>query len=149
MISKTKIRKAFLDLLTQKITDIKVELEAIRESATSETKSSMGDKYETSREMMMQERNRLGSQMEVFLNQIAALNTINLEKKYDKVSYGCLVQTEQATFFISAAVGPLTLENQSVFAVSGEAPLAKAMMEKSKEDSFFFNGKSFKIKDIA
>ncbi|WP_436515811.1 hypothetical protein [Ekhidna sp. To15] len=148
MISKSTIRAAFLDLFEQKIADIKAELEAVKDSATSETKSSMGDKYETSREMMMQERNRLGSQMEIMMTQVAALSRIDTDKNYSKVSYGCLVQTDGATFFISTAAGQLKIEKQIVFAISGEAPLSKAMMGRKIGDSFIFNGKSFNVKDI-
>ncbi|MEP1033816.1 hypothetical protein [Ekhidna sp.] len=149
MILKSKIRDAFVDLLHKKIADINVELEAVRESATAETKSSMGDKYETSREMMMQERNRLGSQIDVFTNQLAALNTIDTEKKYTAVSYGAIVKTDGATFFISAAVGQLSADGISVFAISGEAPIAKAMLGKQIGDTISFNSKPFTIKDIA
>lgn len=149
MISKDKIQAAFIGLLEKKVADIKEELNAVRESATAETKSSMGDKYETSREMMMQERNRLGAQLDVFADQLAALNSIDPEKEYDQVTYGCLVETDQIHFFISAAVGQLAIEGQSIFAISGEAPIAKAMNGKHRGDTFSFNNKSFTVKDIA
>lgn len=148
MILKHQIHTAFLEVLEKKIADIQSELDAIKESATAETKSSMGDKYETSREMMMQERSRLGSQLEVFINQKAALNAIDLEKNYTEVSYGCLVKTVQATFYLSAAIGPITLEKQSIFAISGEAPLSKVMIGKRAGESFSFNNKTFEIKSI-
>ena len=58
-ISKPKVHEACRVFLMQKIENLSTELEALREAAIAETKSSMGDKYETGREMMMQERNRL------------------------------------------------------------------------------------------
>lgn len=148
MISKEKIRDAFVDYLKQKVNDLESELVAIKESATSETKSSMGDKYETSREMMMQERNRLGSQLNVFSDQLAALNTLDVDKKFDEVSYGCIVQTSEAIFFISAAVGSLKIGELNYFAISGEAPLVKAMVGKKVGETFSFNKKNFSIKFI-
>ena len=149
MISKKNIRDGFEDFLRKKVSAIEEELKAIRESAAAETKSSMGDKYETSREMMMQERNRLGSQINVLTDQLAALKMIDVEKNYSEVSYGCMVHTDNAFFFISAAIGQLKVEDQVFFAISGEAPLAKAMMGRKEGDSFSFNKKSFTIKRIA
>ena len=149
MTTKSKIQEAFAELIQEKISAINLELEAVRESATAETKSSMGDKYETSREMMMQERNRLGSQLEVFSDQLKALNSIDAEKEYAEISYGCLVKTESANFFISAAAGQLTIEGHVYFAISGEAPIAKAMIGRKSGDSFSFNNRLFTIKEIA
>ena len=126
-----------------------MELEAIKESANAETKSSMGDKYETGREMMMQERNRLGSQLELAAEQLAAFNSIDPEKQYSEVKYGCVVLTESALFFLSAAIGKATVSNQLVFAISGEAPIAKAMLGRKANDSFTFNKKKYTIKEVA
>ena len=149
MISKEKIHNGFKDLVEQKIKSLEVELEAIKTSATSETKSSMGDKYETSREMMMQERNRLGGQLDVLINQLAALNSIDLDKAHATVAYGCFVETDDVVFYICAAIGSLQLEGQAFFAISGEAPLAKAMIGLKEGDSFDFNRKSIHVKSIA
>jgi hypothetical protein len=44
-----------LSLVEEKINTAKAEIESAREAQQNETKSSAGDKYETSREMMTQE----------------------------------------------------------------------------------------------
>lgn len=148
MIEKRKVKGAFLDLIEQKIMNIKAELDAVKDSATSETKSSMGDKYETSREMMMQDRNRLTGQMDVMMNQVATLQMIDADTMYKEVAHGCLVQANDTIFFISTAAGQLNIEGQTVFAISGEAPLSKAMRGKKIGDSLSFNEKTLSIKDI-
>lgn len=148
MISKSQIRDAYIDLLEKKISDIKTELGAVRESANSETKSSMGDKYETSREMMMQEQNRLGAQLELLSDQLAAFNAIDLDKNYTEVKYGCLVETEKPIFFLCAAVGQISIDQHQIFAISGEAPIAKAMLGKKENESFSFNSKSYSVKAV-
>lgn len=149
MISKEKVRASFIDLLQNKIGAIKTELDAIQESANADTKSSMGDKYETSREMMMQERNRLESQVQVINEQLVALSAIDPEIAYDKITQGSLVQTDGIVFFISAGIGKLDIEGVMVFALSGNAPLAKEMMGREEGDEFSFNGKAFYIKHTA
>ncbi|WP_462250745.1 GreA/GreB family elongation factor [Ekhidna sp.] len=139
MVSKTQIKSALLDLLEKKIDSVQVELTAIRDSANSETKSSMGDKYETSREMMTQEQNRLGAQLNLLVDQLNACTMIDTDKIFTEVSYGCLVQTDKSHFFLSVAVGQITVNGQSFFAISGEAPIAKAMVGKKVGEPFTFN----------
>lgn len=149
MISKEKVRASFIEHLQNKIHAIKIELDAIQESANADTKSSMGDKYETSREMMMQERNRLEFQVQVINEQLVALNAIDPDVAFDKITQGSLVQTDGIIFFISAGIGKLDIERNAVFALSLDAPLAKEMMGRKVGDEFSFNGKSFNIKQTA
>ncbi len=149
MISKNQIQEAYIDLMEKKISDVRSELEEVRKSANAETKSSMGDKYETSREMMMQEQNRLGSQLDIFSDQLGALRSVDLDKNHSAVSYGCLVETDKVNFFLCAAIGQLIVEKTTVFAISGEAPIAKSMHGKKKGETFIFNNVTYSIKGIS
>ena len=147
-ITKSDVHSTCRAYLQQKIEGLKEELEAVRESAIAETKSSMGDKYETGREMMMQERNRLGKQLDIYTDQLTTLESIDPDKSHDEVKHGCIVFTDKSTFFISSAIGQVNLNSQSVFAISNEAPIAKAMKGKKTGDVFSFNGATHTIKKI-
>ncbi|MET3732611.1 hypothetical protein [Moheibacter stercoris] len=113
-------------------------------SSNNDTKSSMGDKYETSREMLQQEINRLQSQLKVQLDQKAALSKISSEP-CDIVKNGAIVQTKYAYFFVSVGFGEIILEGQKIFAVSPEAPLIQAIWGFSSGSQFVFNGVSQEI----
>ncbi|MEQ9466561.1 MAG: hypothetical protein RLN88_04065 [Ekhidna sp.] len=147
-ISKAEVHKGCKDHLLQKIDDLKKELEAVKESAIAETKSSMGDKYETGREMMMQEGNRLGQHLDLFISQLATLESIDLDKRFCEVNHGCLVFTDKSIFFISSAIGQVSIDGKQVFAISGEAPIAKSMKGKKEGEPFSFNGITQIIKKI-
>ncbi|MEQ9007846.1 MAG: hypothetical protein RLP12_08185 [Ekhidna sp.] len=120
----------------------------MRESAIAETKSSMGDKYETGREMMMQERNKLNKQLDICVHQLTALNAIDLDKIYTEVRHGALVETNKGLFFISVALGALEKEKVKFFAISGEAPIAKQMIGKKRNDNFYFNNQQYNISGL-
>lgn len=108
----------------------------------------MGDKYETGREIMMQERNRLGQQLDLLTTQLTTLESIDPEKQFNEVKYGCLVNTDLSVFFISSAIGQVPVEGKQIFAISGEAPIARSMQGKKEGESFSFNGITQIIKKI-
>ncbi|ASK30202.1 hypothetical protein CEY12_08795 [Chryseobacterium sp. T16E-39] len=107
-------------------------------AANNETKSSMGDKYETSREMVQQEINNLQRQLNETLNQQAFIQKISTEKS-SKVQNGALVKTDRGWFYISVSVGEITFENQKITTVSAESPLVKAMFGKKMAETFEIN----------
>ena len=127
ILSKPVVLAACQQHITKKIKGLKSELDAVQESAIADTKSSMGDKYETGREVMMQERNRLAAQLDILSDQLAALNAIEPKKTHDEVRQGSLVETDKAIFFLSAAIGQVAIEDHQVFAISGAAPLGKLL----------------------
>lgn len=145
---KKEVHNECIDLLESKLKALQVELVAVRESAISETKSSMGDKYETGREMMMQERNRLSSQLDLYLNQLATLKSIDAEKPLRQAKSGSLIQTNKGWFYISTPIGQVVISDKPIFVISPNAPLAKEMMNKTVNDSFTFNGQTQTIVDL-
>ncbi|WP_370087772.1 hypothetical protein [Ekhidna sp.] len=145
---KKEVHDTCVKLLEGKIGDLEAELAAVRESAISETKSSMGDKYETGREMMMQEGNRLSHQLDLYLSQLATLKSIDAEKSLDHVKSGSLIQTNKGWFYISAPIGQVVHNEKRIFVISPSAPLAKEMMNKAINDSFTFNGQAQTIVDL-
>lgn len=147
-VSKSEVHKACKDYLEKKIEGLQAELDAVRESAIAETKSSMGDKYETGREMMMQERNRLGKQLDLLIDQRTTLESIDPDKNHDEIKHGALVSSDKSLFFISAALGQLEVGSKSVFVISGNAPISKTMEGKKEGDVFTFNGVSHSIEAI-
>ena len=116
-------------------------------ASNNDTKSSMGDKYETGREMLQQEINNLQVQLNEVLKQQDFLKTI-LVKPSDKAEKGAIVKTERGLFFISVSLGELSFEHQKIICISPESPLAKAMNGKQKGEVFSLNNMSQKIVDI-
>lgn len=116
-------------------------------ASNNDTKSSMGDKYETGREMLQQEINNLQRQLNEVLNQQAVLQKITADPS-EKVQNGALVSTNKGLFYVSASVGEIVFENQKIMTVSAESPLAKAMFGKKMGERFTINNINQDIEHI-
>lgn len=143
-------KEKIIDLIKTKIAD-KIrnfeKLIAETRASNNETKSSMGDKYETSREMVQQEINNLQRQLNESLNQQALIQKVTTEPSL-KAQNGALVKTDKGLFYIAASVGEMIIDNQKVMTVSTESPLVKAMFGKKRGDSFAINNIGQTIENI-
>ena len=147
-MDKQKLSLLISQKLSEKIQNFE-KLIAETRASNNDTKSSMGDKYETGREMLQQEINNLQVQLNEVLKQQDFLKTsfdkLRMTKKFDKAEKGAIVKTEKGLFFISVSLGEVTFENQKIICISPESPLAKAMNGKQKGDVFSLNNMSQKI----
>jgi len=100
------------------------------QSLQDETKSSAGDKYETSREMIQQDLNRYQQQLAVAQQDRAALEKLDLTPA-KHVSTGGLVKTDTAVYFVASSVGLVKLEGVSVFVISPKSPIGQLLLGKS------------------
>ena len=133
------------DLLEKKRKDQNLELKALSDSAASDTKSSMGDKYETGREMINLEKSKIAEQISNTAKMILALNSIDLEKKMSVGQLGALISTESNHYYVSVSLGELNLNGEQVYAVSPVSPIGRSLLDKKIGDSFNMGPKSFEI----
>ncbi len=150
-MDKTELIKSIQEKLSGKIQNFE-KLIAETRASNNDTKSSMGDKYETGREMLQQEINNLQVQLNEVLKQQDFLKTsfdkLRMTKKFDKAEKGAIVKTERGLFFISVSLGEINFENQKIICISPESPLAKAMNGKQKGEVFSLNNMNQKIVDL-
>ncbi len=116
-------------------------------ASNNDTKSSMGDKYETGREMLQQEINNLQRQLNEVLNQQAVLQKITSDPS-EKVQNGALVKTDKGLFYVAVSMGEIIFENQKIMTVSAESPLVKIMYNKKAGENFIVNTIYQTIKNI-
>ena len=131
-------KQEILNILTAKIADKITHFEnliAETRASNNDTKSSMGDKYETGREMLQQEINNLRRQLNETLNQQAVIQKISCEPM-DKVQNGALVKTDKGLFYIAVSAGEIVFGKQKIMTVSAESPLVKAMLGKKSTEEF-------------
>ncbi|AZA73335.1 hypothetical protein [Chryseobacterium indoltheticum] len=143
-------KSSLLDIIKSKLSEKIQTLEKLiaeTRASSNDTKSSMGDKYETGREMLQQEINNLQIQLNEVLKQQDFLKTV-LPKQSDKAEKGAIVKTEKGLFFISVSLGEITCENQKIICISPESPLAKAMFGKQENECFSLNNINQKIIEI-
>ena len=145
-MDKTAVYHLLQERLNSKIENLEHLIADARRS-NNETKSSMGDKYETSREMVQQEINKLQWQLSDYIKSREVLKSINL-KPQTKVGVSTLVQTDRGWFFISVSLGVITYKAQEVFAVSMQSPVALAMHNKTPGESIVVNNTVHTIQDL-
>ncbi len=145
-IVKEELKLYLFEKLNQKIQYFENLIEQTRAS-NNDTKSSMGDKYETGREMLQQEINNLQTQLNEVIKQQNALKSIS-SKPSEKSEKGALVQTDKGVFYISVSVGEINFNGNKIFCISSESPLAQAMNSKPADTHFILNGIQQKILSI-
>lgn len=143
-------KQEILNILKQKIKDKIQNFESLiaeTRASSNDTKSSMGDKYETGREMLQQEINNIQRQLNEALNQQSLLQKLNTDVSL-KVQNGALVETDKGLFYISASLGEIKVQDKKIMTISNESPLAKAMYGKEVSQVFTVNTITQTIKNI-
>ncbi len=136
-----------ISVLNEKLLNIQTELNGLDRSLKNETKSSAGDKFETSREMIQQEREKLYN-LQLNTKHMLDLLSSTMEKNPTVVESGALVETDKACLHISIPLGKISLGELTVFFISPSSPLAQAMLNKKVSDAVVFNGVEHKIISI-
>ena len=140
MTLKESIHQVLRKQLTLRIDEIQNILDDLLLSGSRDAKSSAGDKHETGVAMAQLEQEKLRYQIQEFQKMQDVVRKINPSKTNSKINLGSLVETDKGWFYISVGLGPLTFEEQVIFAINPEAPVAKALIAKEKGDSIHFNG---------
>ncbi|MES2725825.1 MAG: 3-oxoacyl-ACP synthase [Bacteroidota bacterium] len=148
-INKTSLFTHCKNILLQHIADGEKAMQEAQEAANSEEKSSMGDKYETGRAMSQLARDMNASQVVKNKEELTSLLKLENTPIGKQVIMGSLVYCDTKLFYVSVALGQVSIEEQTVTVISGKAPLAKAMLGKQIGESFTFNNNTFSIHHIA
>ena len=136
-----------ISVLNEKLLNIQTELNGLDRSLKNETKSSAGDKFETSREMIQQEREKLYN-LQLNTKHMLDLLSSTMGKNPTVVESGALVETDKACLHISIPLGKISIGKLTVFFISPSSPLAQAMLNKKVSDEVVFNGIEHKIISI-
>jgi len=144
---KQQLTAKLIDILSAKLDELAINIASTQESRDSDTKSSAGDKFETSREMAQIELNNLENQADKTARLLNELKQTN-SKTTTTVGYGSLVTTNNGTYFLSIPYGKLTLDTTEYFVISLASPIGQNLNGKTVGESFSFNGKRYSILSI-
>ena len=145
---KKEILQLCRQMVATKVAAIDREMADLQESANSDTKSAMGDKYETGRAMIQLEQENLYERKSQLMEQSQMLSKLSSAICHEAIP-GALVTTDMGVFYISAGLGKLDVEGRQVFAVSPDSPIARQMFGKKAGDPFEINGKVVAITTIS
>lgn len=145
---KQKLLPALHQDLSTRIAELALSLEQTREALDAEGKSSMGDKYETGREMIGIEMAKLDEQLFRLQKQVADLHKIEANADSTHVHPGSLVQCESRYYFIAIAHGKLVIDELEILVISAESPMGKLLMNRTSGDEFAFQGRRIVLTDV-
>lgn len=145
---KVKLHKYCLQWVDERIEAAKKAIADTQAASNEETKSSAGDKYETSREMMQQEQNKAARQLMENLKLKKVLDSLNPAIVYEKAQLGSLVRTSEGNFYLSVSLGQLQIEKEQFMTISPVSPLAQQFMGKQQGEEVQLNGRRFYIEEV-
>ncbi|MFT5165459.1 MAG: transcription elongation GreA/GreB family factor [Saprospiraceae bacterium] len=146
------IKKSLLfqcaELMQEKVDVLEKMTSDMQDSANNETKSSAGDKFETGRAMMHMERDKYARQLAQAVLVRDQLERIDPEKIFDHVTFGAIVKTKLANYFIAISAGRIEVEGEKFYVISPQAPLAQEILQKKAGDTFVFNDQEVKVLEV-
>lgn len=145
---KEKIQQEVKQKISDKINICESKMKSLYESKTADTKSSAGDKFETSRAMIQIEESQVQKQYKE-AKDMAAMHVQNLRIITEAViDLNSLVVANQMIFYISVSLGKLTLEDTTIFCISEKAPIAKRLIGKRIGEHIQLNDQDLEIKEV-
>ena len=145
---KAQLYQLCEQLMEQRIETAEIALEQAQEASNDDTKSSAGDKFETTREMMQQDITRNKGLLMDAKQNLQLLKTFKDAPKTDVVKSGSLVKTSEGAFYISISVGQLSVDGNTIFAISALSPIGQLLLGKKVKETVSFNNKEYVIQDI-
>ncbi len=123
-------------------------MEAAKNSANEEGKSSAGDKYETARAMGQLDREMNGRMYEQAHQERASLDKIDTDTVFTKVAFGALTETTMGIFFVSIGAGVIEFADKKIMVISPQSPIGQVMIGKAAGETFDFREKKHKILSV-
>lgn len=145
---KEKLLEKVKELIENRMQTSYEAMEAAKNSANEEGKSSAGDKYETARAMGQLDREMNGRMYEQARQERLSLDKIDIETLFTKVAFGALVETTMGDFFVSIGAGIIELDTKKFMTISPQAPIGQVISGKSKGEKFEFRGQKHQIINI-
>lgn len=148
MSIKQELHQHYQQLVQDRIDIFRDMIAALTEDSKNDAKGSAGDKHETALSMMHIEQEKLNSKLKECLDQKAIFDRIDPTQIHNKAALGSLVTTNKLTVYISTALPKITFQNQNIFAISPQSPLAEKLLGNQVGFEFDINGVQYNILKI-
>ncbi len=137
-----------LDTVNRQIDKYKNEMDQIRESMENNDAHTDYDE-DDSKGQLLGDFEKYAEYLDNSRKMKEKLSRIDQKHYSEQIDFGSVVETSENYYFISVALGKITLdEGSTVFAISTEAPIYQEMKGKKAGESFTFNGKEHEILNV-
>ncbi len=144
-MDKTSVHASVVQEVTRRMIQLNELLQDAFDATANESKSSAGDKHETSRAMAQLEQEKIGGQLIEMTKLHAILQRIDPTFVSDSIQLGSLVETSSGWFYLSVGIGILNSGGNTLFCITPNAPVGKLLVGKKVQDSIEFNGNPTRI----
>ena len=138
MIRKKDVIEYILSILRSNTKLLEKELKSINDEKNSITKSSSGDKHETSRALMQSEFEKIYNNYQSQLNHLKVIESLDISDK-SKIGLGSLIETDSSILFIGIGLGIHHIDKRKVLIVSKASPIGKQIDGKEEGDYISLN----------
>lgn len=145
---KEQLHRLCTEYLASREAEIKDTITGIRTAAAGETKSSAGDKYETTREVMQQEIDLNLARLQKLRIMSATLSRISPAQNSVIAGPGAIVYTTNGNYYIAISAGRIQSGPDVFYAISAASPLGAMLAGKKAGHTFQLNGQTFTIQEI-
>lgn len=145
-LTKKEAHEALLIAIDYKINTLEGLLQNAINAVADDTKSTAGDKHETSRAMAQIEQEKLAKQLSEAQNLKALARKILQEQQTSKViGVGSFLQINKDYFLLSVPFGKFEVAGKHVFALSPVSPIGQVLIGKKSGDTISFKGEQQKV----
>ena len=145
---KQKLFEACEQYVQDRIQRVSSAMKDLENDLENESKSSAGDKYETGREMINIEWNKLSNQLQQFKMLQEALEKARKRKSSEQIQLGSLIKTNMANYIVAIPAGQIDVDGEKYFAIGANSPIAQILHGKKAGEDFSFNGKTNRIVSV-
>ena len=145
---KKLLKEKASEILHTRIETSSAAMKEAQFAANEEGKSSVGDKYETSRAMAQIDRDIHARQLESAQKDLTFIQYINVSLFCKKVEVGAFVEADNGKYFFLTGLGPVEVNGEKIFFLSISSPIGKNFSGKQAGDKVNFNGKEIVIKEL-
>ena len=145
---KEKLFQHCLQYIEQRVTNATEALNSAQESANNETKSTAGDKHDTSRAMMQLEVERLSKQLSEAQKINRILINIDPGLLHKRVQTGSVVETTAGNFFFAISAGKIEINGAVYFSAAPSSPVFQIMKGLKEGDHYQMNNRKIEVKKI-
>lgn len=145
---KLSLHQACLQRVQQAIALALKAMEDAQNAANQETKSSVGDKYETGRAMMQLEKEKYAQQLVQAQDLHQQLERLNPQQQSTQIQLGSLIRSNEGLYYLSVSLGKLIHEGKTVFVLSAISPLGQVLLGKKGGEKIVFQGRNISILEL-
>jgi hypothetical protein len=145
---KSRLKDYCVRLLEERLDNVEALIVSAQESANNESKSSAGDKYETSRAMGHLQKEMYQQQAEKIRHELLKAKSTEIKLQPGTIRKGTVIVTDKLWIFICVGLGKKMPDELTVLFVSDEAPLYALLFKKNIGDLFVIDKHEYVIREI-